>query len=153
MRRRTIRNRAAGLILASAAILAGCSGNGAGHGADAQLRFGVRMAQQGLWSEALFRFERARSLAPGSAKVLNNLAVAQEAAGRYDEALATYQEALRISPGDRDLRQNYARFVDFYQSFRPTGEAAESGEPAAGEAEAAEAAGETAASEEPEGPP
>lgn len=100
-------------------LLAACGATTAGHGARDQLQFGVRMAQQGLWSEALFRFEKARQLDPGNARVLNNLAVALEAAGRYEEALEVYQEALELAPGNRNLRDNYARFADFYQSFRP----------------------------------
>lgn len=134
MRRHAIYEAARGAALAglvaAAVTLAACSGYGGGaHGFDDQLRFGVRMAQQGLWSEALFRFERARSLDPGNPRVLNNLAVALEAAGRYDEALEMYREALRLAPGNRDLERNYASFLDFYQSFRPaedgTGEAQE----------------------------
>lgn len=132
MRRRTTRNLARAavpvLLVASAAALAGCGGGGvAAHGAQEQLQFGVRMAQQGLWSEALFRFEKARQLDPGNPKVLNNIAVALEAAGRYDEALEAYREALGASPGNRELQANYARFLDFYESFRVVEE--EEGEP------------------------
>lgn len=112
-------------MLATFALVAGSSGCGSTGSvtgpadADRQLRFGAQMANQGLWSEALFRFERADQLSPGNPKVLNNLAVAYEAAGRYEDALATYRRALAIAPGNSDLRDNYARFVDFYESFRP----------------------------------
>lgn len=109
------------LILPSAALLSGCAstgGVGVPHGADDQLDFGVRMAQRGLWSEALFRFEKALELDPGNPKVLNNVAVALEAAGRYDEALEAYRKALEVSAGNRELQSNYARFLDFYESFR-----------------------------------
>jgi tetratricopeptide (TPR) repeat protein len=109
-------------MLTVAATLAGCGSAGISHGADEQLKFGVRMAQRGLWSEALFRFERAREMSPGNSRVLNNLAVAQEASGRYDEALETYREALWLSPGHSGLAENYARFVEFYESFRPEDE-------------------------------
>lgn len=123
MRRHAIHEAARGAILAglaaAAVTLASCSGYGGTHGVDDQLRFGVQMARQGLWSEALFRFEKARSLDPGNPRILNNLAVTLEAAGRYEEALETYREALRLAPGNRDLERNYASFLDFYQSFRP----------------------------------
>lgn len=134
MRRYAIHQAARAAVLAALAAaalaLAACSGNvGRVRGTDDQLRFGVQMAQQGLWSEALFRFERARSLDPGNARVLNNIAVALEAAGRYEEALEAYREALRLAPGNRDLERNYASFLDFYQSFAPPQEgAAEAGE-------------------------
>jgi tetratricopeptide (TPR) repeat protein len=77
------------------------------------------MAKRGLWNEALFRFKRASSEKPGDAKILNNLAVAYEAVGLFDEALAHYQEAVKVDPGNAQLKRNYARFVEFYQSFRP----------------------------------
>lgn len=86
---------------------------------EEQLAFGVDMARRGLWKEALFRFEQADRLAPDNGRVLNNLAVALEAAGRYEDALATYQRAIRLDPGNADLKRNYARFAEFYQSFKP----------------------------------
>ncbi len=107
------------VCLALAAAGAGCSGYSPGGDAGAQLRFGVQMAQRGLWNEALFRFHKAEQIDPNNPRILNNLAVAQEAAGRYDAALATYKKALSLAPGDKDLKDNYAHFVDFYQSFRP----------------------------------
>ena len=79
------------------------------------------MAKEGLWQEALFRFERADRLDPKNPKILNNLAVAQEANGQFDAALETYRQALALAPGSKDLKDNYARFVDFYQSYRPEG--------------------------------
>lgn len=90
--------------------------------ASEQLSFGVDMARRGLWNEALFRFHRAEQLEPGKPRVLNNLAVAYEAVGEFDEALEHYKKALEADPGNKDLRRNYARFVEFYQSFRPAGE-------------------------------
>jgi tetratricopeptide (TPR) repeat protein len=84
-----------------------------------QLSFGAKMAQRGLWNEALFRFRQAVRLAPGNARVLNNLAVALEATGRFDEALTTYQEALKLDPGNAEIKRNYARFAEFYQSYKP----------------------------------
>lgn len=107
------------LALALVAVTAGCSGAARGPSAEEQLEFGVRMARQGLWQEALFRFERADRMQPGDPKILNNLAVAQEANGRFQEALDTYRAALEVSPGNQDLKENYARFVDFFETYRP----------------------------------
>ena len=85
----------------------------------AQLDFGIDMAKRGLWSEALFRFENARKLEPSNASVLNNLAVCYEAAGRFEDALATYRQALQIAPANNALKQNYSRFAEFYQGYKP----------------------------------
>ncbi len=79
------------------------------------------MAQRGLWREAAFRFEQARELEPNRATVWNNLAVAYEALGRFEDARQAYQRALQLDPENRLLRRNYTRFVEFYQAFRPRG--------------------------------
>ena len=93
-----------------------------------QMAFGVDMAKRGLWREALFRFQRARQLDPNLPRVLNNLAVAYEAVGDFDRALKHYKMALAADPSNRDLKKNYARFVEFYQSFRPVEESSEAAE-------------------------
>jgi Flp pilus assembly protein TadD len=87
--------------------------------AGSQLDFGVAMAKRGLWNEALFRFQQARRERPSDPQVLNNIAVAYEALGLFEQSLAAYKEALDASPGNRELRANYSRFLEFYQSFRP----------------------------------
>jgi Tfp pilus assembly protein PilF len=106
--------------------VAGCASRGPSESPRAQLAFGVQMAERGLWQEALFRFEQARRQEPNNVRVLNNLAVSYEAVGRYDDALAAYRAALQAAPEQSKLRQNYTRFVEFYQSFRakPAGAAA-----------------------------
>jgi Tfp pilus assembly protein PilF len=108
-------------LFAAVAALAGAGGLSAADSgsAKAQLDFGVSMARRGLWNEAVFRFEAARRVEPGNVQALNNLAVAYEAVGRFDDALAAYRDALKADPNNRRLRQNYQRFVEFYQSFRP----------------------------------
>lgn len=108
--------------------------------ADVQLKFGVDMAKRGLWSEALFRFRQAEEARPGNPRVLNNLAVAYEAVGLFDEALETYKVALKADPANRELRRNYARFIEFYQAFKPD-EEPEAEIPAALERPAAESPG------------
>lgn len=90
--------------------------------ASEQMRFGVQMAQRNLWNEAYFRFQQAAALEPANPRILNNLGVASEARGRFDEALKHYQGALRLAGGDAEIKRNYARFVEFYQSFKPATE-------------------------------
>src|SRR4029079_11027985 len=100
--------------------LGACSGNAVRQpdSSAAQLSFGVNMAQRGLWQEALFRFREAERLDPQNPRVHNNLGVAYEAAGDYESALKHYKRALEISPDNRQAKANYARFVEFYQSFK-----------------------------------
>jgi tetratricopeptide (TPR) repeat protein len=114
----------AAVVLATAALSTACGSTGTGQGASApshtaeqQLSFGVDMARRGLWSEALFRFHQAEELAPGSARIQNNLAVAYEATGEFDQALQHYQSALKLEPNNRDLRANWTRFSQFYSAF------------------------------------
>ncbi len=118
------RVRLVSLALVAVLAWAGCgSAHGSPATAESQLRFGVQMAQRGLWSEAFFRFQQAQRMEGGNdAKVLNNLAVASEALGKFDQALDFYKQALRLAPGDADLKANYDRFVSFYESFRARGD-------------------------------
>jgi hypothetical protein len=111
--------RLASLLTLSMALI-GCGGAASSaHTPAEQLGFGVRMAERGLWSEALFRFEQAQQMGAGNdVEVLNNLAVAHEALGNFEEALGFYRRALSLAPGNRDLKANYDRFVSFYESFR-----------------------------------
>jgi Flp pilus assembly protein TadD len=108
-----------GCALIAAVAATGCASAGkSGTAASSQIAFGIDMARRGLWNEALFRFEQARRERPADAKVLNNLAVAYEAVGRFDDAHAAYQEAVRLAPAERGLKLNHSRFLEFYQSYR-----------------------------------
>src|SRR5436305_10604670 len=100
--------------------LAACSGNAARQPdtSAAQLSFGTSMAQRGLWQEALFRFREAERLDPQNPRVHNNLGVAYEAAGDFENALKHYKRALEIAPEHRQAKANYARFAGHHQSIR-----------------------------------
>jgi hypothetical protein len=104
-------------------LLACGSSHGSPATADSQVRFGVDMARRGLWSEAFFRFQQAQRLEGGGGpRLLNNLAVASEALGKFDQALDYYKQGLQQAPGDAELKANYDRFVSFYESFRARGD-------------------------------
>lgn len=124
--RRSFAFRAAVAVVAvvTAALSTACGSTGTGRGASApahtaeqQISFGVDMARRGLWSEALFRFHQAEQLEPQSPRIQNNLAVAYEATGEFEQALQHYQQALKLDPNNRDLRANWTRFSQFYSAF------------------------------------
>ncbi len=125
----TIRARAA-IALVLLAVAGGCASSRPTTDTGAQLAFGVEMARRGLWAEALFRFEKVREAEPQDVRALNNLAVSYEAVGRFDDALAAYREAVAAAPDNRPLKQNYSRFVEFYQAFKPKKAAAAPAPPA-----------------------
>jgi len=75
-----------------------------------EVKFGIEVAQQGMWREALFRFEKAVELDPRNSSALNNLAVAQEQMGDFQEARENYERALELKPDDLYIQQNYDLF-------------------------------------------
>ena len=104
-----------------------------------EIAFGIRMAEQELWSEALFRFQQAEIMGSKSAAVYNNMAVAYEALGVFDKAREYYQKALSVDRDSPSLRRNYSRFVEFYQAFNPDGDAEEDADGEDAEAENSDA--------------
>ena len=96
--------------------------------AEAEMKWGFKTARRGYWQEALMRFEHANELTPNQPRILNNIAVAQEANGLFEMALLTYQEGLTLDPKNNALRRNYMRFQEFYASYiAPPEEAANEG--------------------------
>jgi Flp pilus assembly protein TadD len=83
---------------------------GADKGSTRQVRFGIKVAEQGMWREALFRFQRAVEIDPDNASAQNNLAVALEQMGDFDKAREHYEQALDIKPDDVYIQQNYDLF-------------------------------------------
>jgi len=126
MRPRVSWRLAAAFVLLTA--LMACSSNGSkgvttgGPSLNSEVDFGVSMAKRGLWAEALFRFQQADLDRPNDPEILNNMAVAYEAVGQFEEALDTYKRALQAGPTNSDLKRNYSAFIAFYQSYRPDAE-------------------------------
>ncbi len=99
----------AGVLLAAAAV-------SVGGGKSDDLELGYNAARRGYWQEALHRFERAAAADPQDPRALNNLAVALEAVGRFDEARATYERGVKIAPNDDNLRRNFQAFKELKES-------------------------------------
>jgi Flp pilus assembly protein TadD len=75
-----------------------------------EVKFGIEVAQKGLWLEARFRFEKAVELDADNVSALNNLAIAYEQQGEFDKARAAYERALKLRPNDVYIQQNYDLF-------------------------------------------
>ena len=80
--------------------------------------FGTRMARQGLWREAEFRWKQALEIRNNDSRLLNNLAVALETQGRYDEALELYRKALKLDPKNKHIKRNYEALQTFMDRQR-----------------------------------
>jgi Tfp pilus assembly protein PilF len=80
--------------------------------AKGQVEFGVKVAQKGLWREAIYRWERATTIDPTYAAAFNNLAVAYEHEGQFEKARTAYEKATALEPNNAMLRQNYDLFKE-----------------------------------------
>ena len=80
--------------------------------AKAQVEFGIKVAQSGLWKEATYRWEKATQLDPTYAEAWNNLAIGYEHQGLFEDAEKAYQQALKLAPKNVAIRQNYDLFKE-----------------------------------------
>jgi Tfp pilus assembly protein PilF len=77
-----------------------------------QVQFGINVAQNNLWNEALYRWQQAVKLDPSYAAAWNNLAIAYEHDGKFEEAKKAYEQALQLDPKNLMIRQNYDLFKE-----------------------------------------
>jgi Flp pilus assembly protein TadD len=130
LREKKLLAKAGVAFVLAAAIITGAAfaGDPNSKEASAEMKWGFKAARRGYWQEALMRFEHANELTPNQPRILNNIAVAQEANGLFEMALLTYQEGLSLEPNNNALRRNYMRFQEFYASYiAPPEMAAEEG--------------------------
>lgn len=100
-------NRLLAPVLAlSLALAAAC----AGPKRMSQVRVGVWAAEHDLWEEAVYRWSRVLETEPNSAVARNNLAVAYEKTGRFEDARREYERALKIAPNQAQIKANFQRF-------------------------------------------
>ena len=77
-----------------------------------QVEFGIKVAQLGLWREALSHWERAAKLDPTYAPAYNNLAIGYEQQGEFEKARVAYEKALQLNPNNAYIKQNYELFKE-----------------------------------------
>lgn len=95
----------AALVLTASPVLADARDE-----AKAQVNFGIKVAQRGLWGEAVYRWERAVKIDPTYAEAHNNLGIGYEHQGELDKARAAYETALKLDPNNQMIKQNYELF-------------------------------------------
>src|SRR6187399_1953521 len=88
------------VILISAVAQASAQDKGKGDRGQSkqQVEFGIKVAQNNLWNEALYRWEKAVELDPTYAAAWNNLAIAYEHEGKFEQAKKAYEKALQLEP-------------------------------------------------------
>jgi tetratricopeptide (TPR) repeat protein len=69
-----------------------------------------RLADLSRFEEALASYDKALTVAPDAAPILNNRGLVLEELKRFEEALASYEKALRIKP-DYGAAANNRRLV------------------------------------------
>ena len=100
------------LAVVGMAVSATIAGAGDRKLAQSQVEFGIRVARQGLWREATYRWERAVELDPTYAAAFNDLAIAYEQAGELDKAKKAYQKAAELDPKNASIKQNIEFFKE-----------------------------------------
>jgi Flp pilus assembly protein TadD len=80
--------------------------------AKSQVEFGIKVAQNGLWKEATYRWQRAVEIDPTYAAAWNNLGIGFEHEGRFEEARQAYEKAVALDPKNILIRQNYDLFKE-----------------------------------------
>jgi Flp pilus assembly protein TadD len=106
----TVRARAVIGALLLAGVVAAPSAADERDEAKDQVKFGIKVAQLGLWREALAHWERAIKLDPTYAPAYNNLAIGYEQQGDFEKARNAYQKALELNPNNQYIKQNYELF-------------------------------------------
>ena len=86
--------------------------------ASKPLMNGVAAARADSWDEAVRQWKKALDLGPDSAAAHNNLAIAYEKQGAFEEARKEYEAALRLDPGNAVIKDNYERFKARLEAWR-----------------------------------
>lgn len=92
---------------------------------QSQMDFGITAAENDLWDEAIFRWKKVLLENPSSAAAHNNLAVAYEKKGMWEEAKKEYELALKLDPNNNYIQSNYNKFKQNYLSSKESDEKSE----------------------------
>ena len=103
------------LALLGISLVFGC----AGPRLTDQVGFGVWAANNELWEEAIFRWKKVLAQDPRSVAAHNNLAVAYEKKGLWEEARKEYEAALKLAPDNPWVKRNFKRFQENLEPEKP----------------------------------
>jgi len=113
------------IVLLSCWFAAANAGNSA-----APMLFAARMAEEGNWHEASYRWAHLSAEQPGNFKLFNNLAVSMEVLGQPERAGEHYRRALELAPDNLTIRSNFRRFNFFWEELNQTTAAESAPKPA-----------------------
>jgi len=91
-------------------VFSGCAAN---RSYRSDFSFANKLAEDGLWKEAYYRWNKVLEAGRKDAVIYNNMAIALEEMGKFDEAEKTYQKALELAPNNQTIKTNYDRMKKF----------------------------------------
>ncbi|MCP5050040.1 MAG: tetratricopeptide repeat protein [bacterium] len=97
-----------------AAVLGACSSNKGV--VKTELEFGNKLAKEGLWKEAHYRWTKVLENGKETGSIYNNIAIALENMGKFDEAEAAYKKALSLEPNNPTIQGNYDKFQKYLRN-------------------------------------
>jgi Flp pilus assembly protein TadD len=83
---------------------------------NTELSFANKLAKEGLWKEAHYRWKRVLAEGKDTAALHNNIAIALEKMGRFEEAKAEYKKALAIAPNNPTIQGNLKKLMKYLKN-------------------------------------
>lgn len=84
-----------------------------GRSAQTEFEFGNRLARAGLWQEAFYRWQKTLEKNGMKPALHNNLAIAFEKMGKFEEAEKEYRKALELDPKNARIQENFRQFQKY----------------------------------------
>ena len=96
------------------AVFGACSSRG--KMIQTEFQFANNLAKQGLWKEAMYRWQKVLDQGKESATIYNNMAIALEKMGKFDEAQEKYKKALKIAPNNPTVKSNFNKLKKYLRN-------------------------------------
>lgn len=81
------------------------------------IKFGISLGKQGLWKEALYRWQEALRHDPDNPQLLNNIAVALESQGDLEGARESYLRAMELAGRAKYIQRNIENFEELFTAL------------------------------------